>query len=77
LSLDKPVDLNLNFNYMGKDSNLKFSAKITSVDLDEEGLQYITVVMSKENVSSFNSFMKLFETRQKNIDYFLKAAKGY
>ena len=77
LSLDKPVDLNLNFNYMGKDSNLKFAAKITSVDADEEGLQYITVEMSKENVASFNSFMKLFGTRQKNIDYFLKAAKGY
>lgn len=77
LSLDKPVNLNLNFNYMGKDSNLKFNAQITAVDVDDEGLQYITVEMSKENVSSFNSFMKLFGTRQQNIDYFLKAAKGY
>lgn len=77
LSLHKPVDLNLNFNYMGADAILKFKAKITEINSDEEGLQYVTVEMSKENVASFNSFMKLFGTRQQNINYFLKAAKGY
>jgi hypothetical protein len=77
LSLEKPVDLNLNFNYMGKNSTLKFAAKISSVDSDVEGLQYITVEISKENVTAFSSFMQLFKTRQQNIDYFLKTVKGY
>ena len=77
LNLAKPVSLNLNFNYMGKDSVLKFVAEVTSVEADDEGVKYITVEMSEESVSKFNSFMKLFSSRQKNIDFFLKAAKGY
>lgn len=76
LNSTKPVSLNLNFNYMGKDSVLKFVAEITSVDTDDEGTKYITVEMTEESVAKFNSFMKLYNSRQKNIDFFLKAAKG-
>lgn len=77
LDQSKPVMLNLNFNYMNKDTNLRFNANISQVDSDGEGAHYITVTVSKENAASFNSFMKLYRTRQENINLFLKTAKGF
>lgn len=76
-NVEKTVTLNLNFNYMGKDSSLKFNGNVAQIDMDDEGLQYISVEISKENQISFNSFMKLYAIRQEKIVYFMKAAKGY
>ncbi|MBA2403405.1 MAG: hypothetical protein H0V66_01430 [Bdellovibrionales bacterium] len=76
ISPDKSIKLNLNFNYMSKDTTLKFDGKILQIEADGTGSQYITVQISKENSSSFNSFIKLYNTRQENINLFLKTAKG-
>ena len=76
LTASKTVNLNLNFNYMNKDTNLKFDANVMQIEADGEGSHYVTVEISKENVSAFNSFMKLYATRQNNINLFLKTAKG-
>lgn len=73
----KPVTLDLKFNYMDKKSNLKFPGAITQIESDGDGMQYITVQISKENAESFNSFMQLYRTRQDNINLFLKTVKGY
>jgi hypothetical protein len=71
----KVVSLNLNFNYMNKDTSLKFEGNIKSVEPDGEGANFITVEITKENVSAFNSFMKLYGTRQEHINLFLKTVK--
>jgi len=76
ISKSKKVTLNLNFKYLNKSTDLKFDGNITQMESDEEGTQYITVEISKENVSAFNAFMKLYNMRQKNIDFYLKQVKG-
>jgi hypothetical protein len=73
----KPVTLDLNFNYMDKKTNLKFPGSVTQIESDGDGMQYITVQISKEDADAFDSFMKLYSTRQDNINLFLKTAKGY
>jgi hypothetical protein len=73
----KPVTLDLNFNYMDKKTNLKFPGSVTQIESDGDGMQYVTVQISKENADEFNSFMQLYKTRQDNINLFLKTAKGY
>ena len=73
----KPVSLDLNLSYQEKQTNLKFSGEITQIDTDSEGMQYITVEISKDNATTFYSFMQLFETRQENINLFFKSAKGF
>ncbi len=73
----KAVSLNMNFNYMNKDTNLKFKGDVKSIEPDGEGSNFITVEISKENASAFNSFMKLYGTRQENINLFLKTVKGF
>ena len=77
LLVDRPVKLNLNFNYMSKDTILKLDGKVTSLETDEEGVQFITVEISQDYDTVFGSFMKLYQSRQKNINVFMKAAKGY
>lgn len=77
VNTSESVTLNLNFNYLEKDTSLKFSADVVEVENDGEGSQYITVQISQENASAFNAFMKLYHTRQENITLFLKTAKGY
>jgi hypothetical protein len=73
----KPVTLDLNFNYLDKKSNLGFPGNVTQIESDGDGMQFITVQISKENSEAFNSFMKLYSTRQDNINLFFKTAKGY
>ena len=72
----KQIVLDLNFNYMNKITNLKFNAKVIGIEDDGEGLKYISVEISNQNASDFNAFMKLYNTRQENINFFLNAAKG-
>ncbi len=77
ITSEQEVTLNLNFNYMNKDTNLRFAGNVSQIDADDEGSQYITVEISDENTKAFNSFMKLYETRQENINLFFKTVKGY
>jgi hypothetical protein len=77
LLVDRPVKLNLNFNYMSKDTILKLDGKVTSLETDDEGMQFITVEISQDYDTVFGSFMRLYQSRQKNINVFMKAAKGY
>lgn len=72
----KIVILNLNFNYLNKDTSLKFDGEVKQVEADDEGLHYITVEISKDSASAFKSFMKVYNTRQENINLFLKTVKG-
>lgn len=76
LTPSREVSLNLNFNYLNKDTNLRFNGQVMEIQPDGDGAHYVTVEISKENVSAFNSFMKLYNTRQENINLFLKTAKG-
>lgn len=77
LVAEKDVVLNLNFDYMSKKTNLKLTGNITQIDADDEGQHYVTVEVSEANVKAFNSFMKLYGSRQENINLFLKTVKGY
>lgn len=71
------ANLDMIFNYLEKDSKLKFATDILAVDDDGEGSQYITLKIDKGNTLSLGVFMRLFEIRQENINQFLKKAKGY
>jgi hypothetical protein len=71
------VVLDLSFKLMKKDNKLSLDGIVTSVDGDGEGNQYVTIQLSKENMPSFEVFMKLYESRQSNVTEFLKRAKGY
>jgi hypothetical protein len=72
----KPIILNLNFNYMDKNTNLKFNGNVVACENDGEGFKYITVEISAQNATDFNAFMKRYNTRQENINFFLNAVKG-
>ena len=71
------VTMSLNFNYMNKDTKLNFTGKVVEVEQVDAESQYVTVEISKENAVTFNSFMKLYNSRQKNINTFFKAVKGF
>lgn len=70
------VKLDMVFSFMKKDTSLKIDAEVVSVDGDGDGNNYITVNISKENVTSLNAFMKLFQAKQQNVTEFLKRVKG-
>lgn len=70
------VNLDLKFNYMGKENVLKIKGNVESVESDGEDKNYVTVKLSEENAIAFDKFMKLFETRQQNVNEFLKKARG-
>lgn len=74
---DHSVTMDLCFNYMDKDTTLKFDGTVDSVDGDGEGLEYVTVTLTEKNVEAFESFMKLYRARQTNVTTFLKRAKGF
>ncbi len=71
------VSMNLNFLHLNKETSIKLTGQVVNVEIDSEGCHYITVEITNENVSVFNTFMKLYLSRQSNIDHFLKAAKGF
>ncbi len=71
------VTLDLSFKLKGKDNKLSLDGTVTSVDDDGEGNKYVTIQLSKENTPSFEVFMKLYESRQSNVNEFLKRARGF
>ena len=77
IAKDETVSMSLNFNYMNKDTKLNFTGTVVEIEEVDEESQYVTVEISKENAVTFNSFMKLYNSRQKNINTFFKAVKGF
>ncbi len=73
---EEKIAMDLSFNYMSQDTKLNFDGLVSSIDEDGEGLEYITVEISKKNVLAFESFMKLYNARQTNVTSFMKRAKG-
>lgn len=76
LRSQSPVSIDLNFKYMKKEIKLKLEAMITKIEQGSEGIQYITVEFGEERIASVASFMKLYQLRQKNVNYFIKTVKG-
>ena len=77
IAKDETVSMSLNFNYMNKDTKLNFTGTVVEIEEVDQESQYVTVEISKENAVTFNSFMKLYNSRQKNINTFFKAVKGF
>jgi hypothetical protein len=73
---NKDVFLDLNFNYLDQDTSLKVQGMVIELDDDGEGGSFITVEIASESVASLESFMDLYQTRQKNINYFMAKVKG-
>ena len=71
------INLDLSFKYHKKDTKLAITAKIETVERDQDGNSFVTVGLTQENIKSFEAFMKLYQDRQDNVDLFLKKAKGY
>lgn len=71
------VELDLSFDYRGKETKLKFKGRVVSIDYDDEGKSYISIELTYEHVKSFDTFMKLYHERQKSIELFLKLASGH
>lgn len=59
-----------------KETKLKMSGTVLTVEGDGEGNNYVTVQVSPESVAALGSFMKLYELRQRNVNEFLKRVKG-
>jgi hypothetical protein len=76
IDMSSEVALDLSFKYLKKVARLNFKGTVSSLDDDSEGTKYISIAIGEENVKSFESFMKLYQIRQKNIDFFIKKAKG-
>lgn len=70
------VDLDLSFLYLKEETKLKFKGIVSNIESDDDGQNYITVDLNQENVKDFESFMKLYQERQSNIELFMKQAKG-
>jgi len=71
------VAMDLSFRYLKKVARLNFKGIVSHLDDDSEGIKYISVEIGEESVTAFDSFMKLYQMRQKNIEFFLKKAKGH
>ena len=76
LVLSAPVDLDMKFKFLNKETQLKINGSILTIDGDGEGKSFVTIKLNEENASSFNKFMKLYEIRQENVTEFFKKVKG-
>lgn len=76
ISTSSKVDLNMSFQYLNKETELKFEGDVLTVEGDGEGNNYVTVQLAKADVQAFDKFIKLYNTRQENANSFLKKVKG-
>jgi hypothetical protein len=70
------VGLKMTFTLLDKETHLTMEGQVTEVQDVGEGMSYVTVSISKQNITAFDSFMKLFENRQKKLNDFLNKARG-
>jgi hypothetical protein len=69
------VDLDISFDYLKQVTQLKVSGVILSHDVSEE-TSYVTVELETKAVNEFEAFMKIYQKRQQNVEYFMKKVKG-
>lgn len=77
LSSGKKVSLDLTFIYLDKITRLNFDGEVKDLETSEDGMNFLTVELSETDSVTFGTFMKLYLARQKNVDVFLKRAKGF
>lgn len=77
LTANAKVDVDMSFKYLNKDTQVKIQGDVMSVEDDGEGNNYVTVQLSKDNVETFDKFMRLYKLRQENANSFIKRVKGY
>lgn len=70
------VNLEIVFSFLENDKKLLMQGDVVTVEGDGEGSSYITVKVNKTNADSFDTFMRLYEKRQANVNEFLKKVKG-
>lgn len=70
------VSLDIVFQFLDRDSKLLMQGDVMTVEGDGEGSSFVTVKVNKENAENFNTFMRLYERRQSNVNEFLKKVKG-
>ncbi|WPU65783.1 hypothetical protein [Peredibacter starrii] len=76
LSTDSKVDVDMSFKYLNQDTKVKIQGDVVTVEGDGEGNNYVTVQLSKDNVETFDKFMRLYKLRQENANSFIKKVKG-
>jgi hypothetical protein len=76
IEISSKVTLDLAFKFLERDKKLNMDGNIMTVDGDGEGNHFVTVQLSKENTAAFDVFMRLYETRQSNVNEFLRKVKG-
>ncbi|HXH29909.1 MAG TPA: hypothetical protein VNJ01_03785 [Bacteriovoracaceae bacterium] len=77
LKTESEVNLVLHFDYFNKIETLDMVGTITVQEDSDNGQSYVTVKLKNKNVEKFESFMKLYKTRQANVNSFLKSVKGF
>jgi hypothetical protein len=73
---DFPVNLDMLFKFLERDSKIKMQGDVLTVENDGEGTSFVTVKISQANAQALDTFMKLYTVRQQNINEFFKKAKG-
>lgn len=76
IEISAKVQLDLAFKFLEKDKKLNMEGSVTTVDGDGEGNNFVTIQLTKENTAAFDVFMRLYETRQSNVNEFIKKVKG-
>ena len=74
---DGKVLFEMIFNYLGKKSKLKLEGHVVTIEDDGEGQDYVTIQVDKSHLMEVESFMQLYQERQKNVHGFLERARGY
>lgn len=60
----------------GKVVTLNFEGRVESIDSDGDGKMFVSVSIGMEKMRELESFMTLFQDRQRNVNEFMKMAKG-
>ncbi len=71
------IKLDMKFNYLDKDTKISIEGKIANVDREADGNEQLTIEIDKNSKAKVEEFMKVYESRQNNINVFLKNVKGY
>lgn len=77
IKFDKPIEMSFVSEYLGKKSNLKIEGVVTDIEGSDDGLQTVSIKLTKRNSAELSLFLKIREERQENITKFLTKVKGY
>lgn len=70
------ASLDIVFKFLEKDTKLVIKGDVSAVFDAGDGTNFITVNVSNDSVNSFKIFTRLYETRQANVNEFIKKVKG-